>query len=73
MREIQTFLISALIISATYQYSSVISLDSSVTASISEFKTDLGSCTCDLTNTCDNFCCCDSACDAGLKSIWKES
>ena len=31
----------------------------------------LGSCPCDLTNSCDVYCCCDSDCDEEITDFWK--
>lgn len=37
-------------------------MDTTTTASVSNFNTDLSLCSCDISTACDTFCCCDTKC-----------
>lgn len=43
-------------------YAISLNMTTDTTESITNFKTDLANCQCNLTDICDNFCCCDTSC-----------
>jgi len=65
----KTALVVLLLFAATLpsvsSYGATITVNSTASASISNFYQDLAYCSCDLTpSLCDNYCCCDASCSA---------
>ena len=73
MKIIQIWIAQALLAVGTWAYAFQVSIQTGAGASVTDFRQDLGSCECDLTTACDNFCCCDSACDSGKVTEWEDS
>ena len=39
--------------------------------SVNNIAVSLGSCPCDLTNSCDVYCCCDPDCEEAITNFWE--
>lgn len=72
MKAIQTLAVFASLLSGGMGFAFEVSMTDS-SATVTKFKQDLGSCQCDLTSSCDNFCCCDAACGADVVKNWQDS
>lgn len=54
-------------------FSGPITMNTSTSQTITNFNTDLGVCSCDISTACDVFCCCDSNCDTAKVDSWTTS
>lgn len=51
-------------------YSAQIAMNTSTSQTITNFNTDLGACSCDISTVCDVFCCCDPNCSTDQVTAW---
>lgn len=54
-------------------YYSQVNINTTASATISNFQKDLSACSCDISTACDTFCCCDSKCTSDLITKWSNN
>ena len=57
----------------TINYSTIVSIDTTSSTTFTNFNTDLGVCSCDVSTACDTFCCCDTKCAPDVTAGWTNS
>jgi hypothetical protein len=64
------FLIWLSVFQVCLSYNSPININTTASATITNFQVDLAACSCDISTACDTFCCCDSKCTSDLITKW---
>lgn len=56
-----------------WSYLNPMTISNSSGPTVTNFLTDLGACSCNLSSACDPFCCCDPACSSEQVAVWQGS
>lgn len=62
-----------LLVAPATSYTTQITMDTASAKTVTNFNTDLGSCSCDISTACDTFCCCDTKCSTEAVTGWTNS